>query len=289
MGTLHYIQMAGMKNKKKAAGKKKGIEMVAEEPAQMAGLEEMMAAEGPVVQAIQIGVDASVKQIELDMNPKANSLEKLLGGPVTFVGMYDDGDLIVMCAKNVKGKVNKYTLPAPFADEKVKGDMMVVEMDSGSEPNSITLKQWNKFVKDTLENPPAERDEEEEDEDDEELMDEDDSQEEDSDEDGDMELGSDDEEEDQAGAIEAILTSNLMAQFQEQNGKEPNDKEVEDMLASMKESGLYEQAAGRIAALLSGLGGDAEEGEDGESVEDEESEEEEEEAPPPKKKSRKNK
>merc|ERR1712166_1489350 len=287
MGTLHYIQMAGMKNKKKAAGKKKGIEMVAEEPAQMAGLEEMMAAEGPVVQAIRIGVDASVKQIELDMNPKANSLEKLLGGPVTFVGMYDDGDLIVMCAKNVKGKVNKYTLPAPFADEKVKGDMMVVKMDSGSEPNSITLKQWNKFVKDTLENPPAERDEEEED--DEELMDEDDSQEEDSDEDGDMELGSDDEEEDQAGAIEAILTSNLMAQFQEQNGKEPNDKEVEDMLASMKESGLYEQAAGRIAALLSGLGGDAEEGEDGESVEDEESEEEEEEAPPPKKKSRKNK
>merc|ERR1712086_718508 len=289
MGTWDYIQMAGMKNKKKAAGKKKGIEMVAEEPAQMAGLEEMMAAEGPVVQAIQIGVDASVKQIELDMNPKANSLEKLLGGPVTFVGMYDDGDLIVMCAKNVKGKVNKYTLPAPFADEKVKGDMMVVKMDSGSEPNSITLKQWNKFVKDTLENPPAERDEEEEDEDDEELMDEDDSQEEDSDEDGDMELGSDDEEEDQAGAIEAILTSNLMAQFAEQNGKEPNDKEVEDMLASMKESGLYEQAAGRIAALLSGLGGDAEEGEDGESVEDEESEEEEEEeAPPPKKKSRKN-
>ena len=88
---------------------------------------------------------------------------------------------------------------------------------------------------------------------------------------------------DQAGAIEAILTSNLMAQFQEQNGKEPSDEEVEDMLASMKESGLYEQAAGRIAALLSGLGGDAEE------EEDEESEEEEEEAPPPKKKSRRNK
>ena len=62
--------MAGLKNKKKAAGKKKGIEMVAEEPAQMAGLEEMMAAEGPVVQAIKLGVDASVKQIEVDMNPK---------------------------------------------------------------------------------------------------------------------------------------------------------------------------------------------------------------------------
>ena len=86
---------------------------------------------------------------------------------------------------------------------------------------------------------------------------------------------------DQAGAIEAILTSNLMAQFQEQNGKEPSDEEVEDMLASMKESGLYEQAAGRIAALLSGLGGDAEEEEDEQS--------EEEEAPPPKKKSRRNK
>ena len=67
--------MAGLKNKKKAAGKKKGIEMVEEEPAQMAGLEEMMAAEGPVVQAIKLGVDASVKQIEVDMNPKVYCAE----------------------------------------------------------------------------------------------------------------------------------------------------------------------------------------------------------------------
>ena len=74
------------------------------------------------------------------------------------------------------------------------------------------------------------------------------------------------------GAIEAILMSNVKAQFEEANGKEPTDKEMDDILNKMKEDGLYEKAAERIQALLGGFGGAEEEEEEDEEEEDEEEE-----------------
>jgi hypothetical protein len=59
-------------------------------------------------------------------------------------------------------------------------------------------------------------------------------------------------------AIEAILTSNLIAQFKQANGEEPSAEEVEEMISEMKEEGLYDEAAERISELLE-AGADEEE------------------------------
>eukprot|EP00656_Telonema_subtile_P037190 TRINITY_DN4133_c0_g1_i3.p1 TRINITY_DN4133_c0_g1~~TRINITY_DN4133_c0_g1_i3.p1 ORF type:complete len:252 (+),score=91.14 TRINITY_DN4133_c0_g1_i3:51-806(+) len=238
------------------------------------GLAEMMAADGPIVDCVRLTVAGKAEQVKVDMNPKANSLEKLLGGSVTFVGMYSEGELILMRATNGKG-LNKTVLPRPFQDEEVKGDMFVVRMDAASEPENITLKEWNAFVKEVAERPVEDEDEEEEDEDDEELADEDDEEEDEEDEEGEMELGSDEEE--GLEGIETILRAQLASQFRAANDDtDPTEEELDEMMAQMKETGLFDQAAARIATLLGGL-------EEQEEEDDEEDEEEEEEVRPPKK------
>ena len=75
-------------------------------------------------------------------------------------------------------------------------------------------------------------------------------------------------------AIEAILTSNLIAQFKQANGEEPSAEEVEEMISEMKEDGLYDEAAARISELF-GAGAD-EDGEESEEQEDKQEKQEEE-------------
>jgi len=126
----------------------------------------------PVVKCISIPVTGKISEISLDLAPEVrpqtrrptldfspkrssasmdapmptsnnltyrcpsqeNAIAKTLGGDATFVGMYGAANLVIMSLRNPtkKDKVNAYSLPKPFQDEKVQGPMLLVRMVDGS-------------------------------------------------------------------------------------------------------------------------------------------------------------
>lgn len=85
-----------------------------------------------------------IEQIDLDIAPSKNEIFLRLGGPATFIGQWEDLDVVIM--KPVHSElVNNNTLPAPFNNEETYGPILLIRMDENSDPRDFTIEEYILF------------------------------------------------------------------------------------------------------------------------------------------------
>jgi hypothetical protein len=85
-----------------------------------------------------------IEQIDLDITPSKNEIFLRLGGPATFIGQWEDLDVVIM--KPVHSElVNNNTLPAPFNTEETYGPILLIRMDENSDPRDFTIEEYILF------------------------------------------------------------------------------------------------------------------------------------------------
>ena len=213
--------------------------------------------------------DGSEEELSLDMTPSKKMTQETLGGQITFMGQWEDMEVILVINKAAQeeasaAKRNLHKLQPPFHDADVYGDILLMRSDADGNPKGLPLADYEAFKKrDIKEWKPVELEEGgAEDEDDEEGEDDEEDEEDDDEDDEDDDEGEDEDEEDTE--IEKmyldVLKKKVITQYQAVHGKDPTDEEADDL-------------ARRLLSAISA----APAPEDGN--EDEEEEEEEEEAP----------
>lgn len=86
-----------------------------------------------------------IEEIEIDIDPIKNEIFKILKGRQTFIGQWEDLDVVIMKAED--GKVtNMNTLPPPFDTEEVMGKILLMRMDENSDPQDFTLEEYQSFL-----------------------------------------------------------------------------------------------------------------------------------------------
>ena len=252
-----------------------------------------------------------VDQVQIDTTPKKSEVEKLLGGPFTFLGQYEEEGIMLMVRRgcvlaqeedddndddHVPSELpprNPHRLQPPFTDARIHGDivcMRVAEVDDPLDDDNTkntavakpvdvdsndeffldyTKKEYLTFAARTDVVPPVAPEHAQEDED---IVS--DDEEEDAAEWSGEEQGDDDDddhddeepsEEEAQGAMMQLVPGTVLKQFQDQNGREPDEQE----LAVLKLT-----VAHKLGAMM-GTIPEGEEGEeeknDSESVQDESS------------------
>ena len=89
-----------------------------------------------------------VTEIELDINPAKNEVFKVLGGPPTFIGQWPVIDVVIM-KSTITETTNSNSLPKPFHKEDLMGKILLIRMDTDSEPQDFTLEEYLQFIKET--------------------------------------------------------------------------------------------------------------------------------------------
>jgi len=83
-------------------------------------------------------------------SPLQRDIFALLKGPGTFVGQYEDMDVVIMkCRENeslLELVRNENKLPRPFEEELVLGPILLVRMNEASEPEDFTLQEYYKLA-----------------------------------------------------------------------------------------------------------------------------------------------
>jgi len=86
-----------------------------------------------------------IEEVDIDIDPIKNEIFKILKGRQTFIGQWEDLDVVIM--KSEDGKVNNMnTLPTPFEMEEVMGKILLMRMDENSEPQDFTLDEYQSFL-----------------------------------------------------------------------------------------------------------------------------------------------
>lgn len=99
-----------------------------------------------MTKAVLIGVERyDLNEIDLDIDPKKNQIMHIFDGQATFIGQWPDIDVVILRAVNSNLDINKNTLPYPFSDIEVRGPILLVRMDTYSEPKDFTLKEYKLF------------------------------------------------------------------------------------------------------------------------------------------------
>jgi len=79
-------------------------------------------------------------------SPLQRDIYTLLKGPGTFVGQYDDIDVVIMKCRERESIMelvrNENKLPKPFDEELVLGPILLVRMSEASEPEDFTLQEY---------------------------------------------------------------------------------------------------------------------------------------------------
>ena len=87
----------------------------------------------------------NIQEIDLDITPSKNEIFLRLGGPATFIGQWEDLDVVIL--KSIHGQnPNHNTLPTPFDTEEVCGPILLVRMDENSDPRDFTLEEYLRFT-----------------------------------------------------------------------------------------------------------------------------------------------
>jgi hypothetical protein len=80
---------------------------------------------------------------EID-SPLQRDIYHLLKGPGTFIGQYESLDLVIMkCRESVFDlELNQNKLPVPYDTEVVYGPILIIRMDTNSEPINFTMEEF---------------------------------------------------------------------------------------------------------------------------------------------------
>ena len=220
-----------------------------------------------------------IDEIEVDTTPKKSMVQQVLGGPITFLGQYEDEGLVLVCRRpeTLDSSVgwNPHKLQPPFQDTQVQGNILVMrvadeeekmehEEDGSDKPVvntndnfflDFTKDDYIQFaLRDDVEPPQFEEQEEEEggeedgeendgdeDEDEEEIVAEDDDDE-----------GEDDEE--AQVAMMNLIMGQVLKQFHEENGRGPDTRELLELRSALA------QKIGVTVPEVEGVDDDADDG-----------------------------
>ena len=91
--------------------------------------------------------EAFVEELQIDTTPKKNSVEKVLGGPFTFIGQYEEEGIMLMARRGwIYGEdekedepkeervLNPHKLQPPFNKIRVYGDILVLKVAEMEDP-----------------------------------------------------------------------------------------------------------------------------------------------------------
>ena len=59
-------------------------------------MSKLLAEDGPVVKCVMLRVSGLVEQLDVNMSPKLRKTQEVLGGEVTFLGQWEDLEVILM-------------------------------------------------------------------------------------------------------------------------------------------------------------------------------------------------
>jgi len=216
-------------------------------------IQEILTSTGPVVSAVLLRGDGKqvVEEVEIDTSPQKQMVMEILGGPFTFLGQYEDEGIVLMVRRDPDEALalNSHKLQPPFHEAKVQGDILAMKIAQTPEDNfdeegkvesveclpndefflNYTKVEYTEFAArtDIVHVPREDIIVEDEDES---FDEEDDDEEELSDYDG--EEDGDDEED---GSFVDLLMEHVLTRFQQQNGRPPEEHELEALRAAMME------------------------------------------------------
>ena len=92
-------------------------------------------------------VSEQLGNIEEIETPLSSDMFYILKGPGTFIGQYEDIDVVVMkCRESfMELSTNQNRLPPPFDNECVLGPILLVRMNQNSEPEDFTLEEFTRY------------------------------------------------------------------------------------------------------------------------------------------------
>lgn len=180
---------------------------------QNVNIQKIMESKGPVVKCVLLKADGRTEELDVDMTPSLRSCQKILGGELTFLGQWEDLQVILLVSKDQSGDnlpVNKHKLQPPFDEIIAYGDILLTRSDDNGEAAPFAHSEYLTFIDQVIEkwNPPSDDHEEEEEE-----------------EDGDGD-GDDIEEMDEEEALAEFLPR-LIEAFKAENKRDPTEEEIE--------------------------------------------------------------
>lgn len=108
----------------------------------MRSIPEILSEIGPLVKVVILKVDGSQEETTFDMTPMKNTLGKYLNDSVTFIGQYEDEQVVITKGLNSTVAINKNRLPRPFDKEEHNGDIVLIRMDDDANPKDFTLSEY---------------------------------------------------------------------------------------------------------------------------------------------------
>ena len=203
-------------------------------------IQEIMNSKGDMVKCVLLPCNSDkTKEVVVDTTPKLGSVQKLLGGAISFLGQYENEGTVVIVLRdqaNVDRPLNKHRLQPPLHKEVVKGDILIMKVAEEDSAGNFFLdydvESFEKFMEMKIDEFEVsanakdlakglilgQGDESSEDE----SENEDESVEGESD--------SDDGQE-----MVAYLLSNMAERFKSLHGREPTEEELENIEKAIKE------------------------------------------------------
>ena len=76
--------------------------------------------------------------------PLQGDIYMILKGPGTFIGQYEDIDVVIMKCRESPFEIgiNQNKLPPPFEKEEVLGPILLIRMNEFSQPEDFTLHEF---------------------------------------------------------------------------------------------------------------------------------------------------
>ncbi|OQR93285.1 hypothetical protein ACHHYP_02727 [Achlya hypogyna] len=176
--------------------------------AKLLDIEGVMNAEGPIVKCVLLKQGGTKEEIDVDFTPSKQAVAALLGGDQTFVGQYEDLQVMLMCnpehqEEDSGVELTKHKLQPPFHGRlgQIRGDILLFRCDDAGDHKDFTLEEYEAFLKLEIPEWEPESDEEE----------------------------SEVDEEDEEGYRKAALAFFVQNFKDEHEGREPNEEELKQL------------------------------------------------------------
>merc|ERR1719232_177993 len=86
---------------------------------------------GPVIKCVLVRSDQNeeeISEVSIDTTPKKREVESLMGGPVTFLGQYEEEGVIAMTKKKEEKNENRIVLPPPLDEVEVSNSVLLMKV-----------------------------------------------------------------------------------------------------------------------------------------------------------------
>ena len=89
--------------------------------------------------------EGEMREIDLDISPDRNEIYNILEGRATFVGQWEELDVVIIKRASDTGTLNVNKLPSPFDKETILGPILLVRMDENSDSQDFALSEYMDF------------------------------------------------------------------------------------------------------------------------------------------------